>query len=122
MPEEIYSQLMKEISKGDYVFTGELEPEKAGNVNEPIAAAKDLIGLVTACNVTDNPQSFAYVSSLAASYKIEKETGMECVYQLRCSDRNRMALLSDVLGAATLGIKNILALAGDRSSIWTRPR
>jgi len=121
MPEEIYSQLMKEISKGDYVFTGELEPEKAGNVNEPIAAAKDLIGLVTACNVTDNPQSFAYVSSLAASYKIEKETGMECVYQLRCSDRNRMALLSDVLGAATLGIKNILALAGDHVALGDTP-
>jgi methylenetetrahydrofolate reductase (NADPH) len=121
MPEEIYSQLMKEISKGDYVFTGELEPEKAGNVNEPIAAARDLIGLVTACNVTDNPQSFAYVSSLAASYKIELETGMECVYQLRCSDRNRMALLSDVLGAGTLGIKNILALAGDHVALGDTP-
>ena len=121
MPEEIYSQLMKEISEGKYVFTGELEPEKAGNVNEPIAAAKDLIGLVTACNVTDNPQSFAYVSSLAAAYKIELETGMECVYQLRCSDRNRMALLSDVLGAATLGIKNILALAGDHVALGDTP-
>ncbi|MBN1763507.1 MAG: methylenetetrahydrofolate reductase [Methanomicrobia archaeon] len=121
MPEEIYSQLMKELSEGKYVFTGELEPEKAGNVNEPIAAARDLIGLVTACNVTDNPQSFAYVSSLAASYKIELETGMECVYQLRCSDRNRMALLSDVLGAGTLGIKNILALAGDHVALGDSP-
>ncbi len=121
MPGEIYSQLMKEISEGKYVFTGELEPKKAGNVNEPIAAAKDLIGLVTACNVTDNPQSFAYVSSLAAAYKIELETGMECVYQLRCSDRNRMALLSDVLGAGTLGIKNILALAGDHVALGDTP-
>jgi 5,10-methylenetetrahydrofolate reductase len=70
MPEEIYSQMMKELSERKYIFTGELEPEKAGNVNEPIAAARDLIGLVTACNVTDNPQSFAYVSSMAVSYKI----------------------------------------------------
>ena len=121
MPDEIYSQLMKEISEGRYVFTGELEPEKAGNVDEPIAAARDMIGLVTACNVTDNPQSFAYVSSLAAAYKIEKETGMECVYQLRCADRNRMALLSDILGAGTLGIKNILALAGDHVSLGDTP-
>lgn len=121
MAGEIYSQLMKEISEGNYVFTGELEPEKAGNVDEPIAAAKDMIGLVTACNVTDNPQSFAYVSSMAASYKIEKETGMECVYQLRCSDRNRMALLSDVLGAGTLGLKNILALAGDHVALGDTP-
>ncbi|MHC1623383.1 MAG: methylenetetrahydrofolate reductase [Candidatus Methanospirareceae archaeon] len=121
MPEEIYSQLMKELSEGKYVFTGELEPEKAGNVNEPIAAARDLIGLVTACNVTDNPQSFAYVNSMAASYKIQLETGMECVYQLRCSDRNRMALLSDVLGAGTLGLKNILALAGDHVALGDTP-
>ncbi|HUV80331.1 MAG TPA: methylenetetrahydrofolate reductase [Candidatus Bathyarchaeia archaeon] len=121
MADGIYSQMMKELSEGKYVFTGELEPEKAGNVNEPIAAAKDLIGLVTACNVTDNPQSFAYVNSMAASYKIELETGMECVYQLRCSDRNRMALLSDVLGAGTLGLKNILALAGDHVSLGDTP-
>ena len=80
MPDKIYSQLMKEVSEGRYVFTGELEPEKAGNVDEPIAAARDMIGLVTACKVTDNPQSFEYVSSIAAEYKIEKETGMECVY------------------------------------------
>jgi len=121
MPDGIYSQMMKELSEGKYVFTGELEPEKAGNVNEPIAAARDLIGLVTACNVTDNPQSFAYVNSMAASYKIELETGMECVYQLRCSDRNRMALLSDVLGAGTLGLKNILALAGDHVALGDTP-
>jgi len=121
MPEEIYSQMMKELSEGKYVFTGELEPEKAGNVNEPIAAARDLIGLVVACNVTDNPQSFAYVNSMAASYKIQAETGMECVYQLRCSDRNRMALLSDVLGAGTLGLKNILALAGDHVALGDTP-
>jgi methylenetetrahydrofolate reductase (NADPH) len=118
---EVYSQLMKELAEGKYVFTGELEPEKAGDVHEPIEAAKELLGLVTACNVTDNPQSFAYVSSLAASYKIEKETGMEIVYQLRCSDRNRMALLSDVLGASVLGIKNILALAGDHVSLGDTP-
>ena len=121
MPEEVYSQLMKELVEGKYVFTGELEPEKAGNVNEPIAAARDLVGLVTACNVTDNPQSFAYVNSMAASYKIQLETGMECVYQLRCSDRNRMALLSDVLGAGTLGLKNILALAGDHVALGDTP-
>ena len=114
---EVYSQLMKEITDGRFVFTGELEPHKAGDVNDPIQAAKELVGLVTACNVTDNPQSFAYVNSLAASYKIQAETGMECVYQLRCADRNRMALLSDILGAGTLGIKNILALAGDHVSL-----
>ena len=121
MAKETYSQMMKELSEGKYVFTGELEPEKAGNVDAPIKAAKEMMGLVSACNVTDNPQSFAYVSSLAAAYKIQLETGMECVYQLRCSDRNRMALLSDVLGAGTLGLKSILALAGDHVALGDTP-
>lgn len=121
MGDEVYSQMMKELKEGKYVFTGELEPEKAGDVDEPIKMAKELVGLVTACNVTDNPQSMAYVSSMAASYQIQKETGMECVYQLRCADRNRMALLSDVLGAGVLGLKNILALAGDHVSLGDTP-
>jgi 5,10-methylenetetrahydrofolate reductase len=112
---------MKELKEGKYVFTSELEPEKAGDVHEPIEMARELVGLVTACNVTDNPQSFAYVSSLAASYQIQKETGMECIYQLRCADKNRMALLSDVLGAGALGLKNILALAGDHVSLGDTP-
>jgi len=121
MTDEVYSDLMREFKEGKYVFTGELEPEKAGDVNEPIEMAKELKGLVVACNVTDNPQSFAYVNSMAASYLIQKEAGMECVYQLRCSDRNRMALLSDVLGAGALGLKNILALAGDHVSLGDTP-
>ncbi|MCW3133110.1 MAG: methylenetetrahydrofolate reductase [Methanophagales archaeon] len=112
---------MKELVEGKYVFTGELEPEKAGDVHEPIEMARDLKGLVVACNVTDNPQSFAYVNSMAASYLIQKETGMECIYQLRCADRNRMALLSDVLGAGALGLKNILALTGDHVSLGDTP-
>jgi len=58
---------------------------------------------------------------MAASYLIQKETGMECVYQLRCADRNRMALLSDVLGAGALGLKNILALTGDHVSLGDTP-
>ena len=121
MGDEVYSQLMKELKEGKYVFTGELEPEKAGDVEEPIKAARELVGLVTACNVTDNPQSFAYVSSLAASYKIQQETGMECIYQLRCADRNRNALLSDILGAGVLGLRNILALTGDHVALGDTP-
>jgi len=121
MGDEVYSDLMKELVEGKYVFTGELEPEKAGDVHEPIEMARDLKGLVVACNVTDNPQSFAYVNSMAASYLIQKETGMECIYQLRCADRNRMALLSDVLGAGALGLKNILALTGDHVSLGDTP-
>jgi 5,10-methylenetetrahydrofolate reductase len=119
MAEEVYSDFMKEIKEGRFVWTGELEPAK--DIGEAIEAASELKGLVTACNVTDNPQSFTAISSLAASYKIQEETGMECIYQLRCSDRNRMALCSDVMGAGILGLKNILTLTGDYVSLGVAP-
>jgi len=120
MAEEVYSDLMREIQSGRFVWTGELEPAK--DIGEAIEAASELKGLVTACNVTDNPQSFAAINSLAAAYKIQQETGMECIYQLRCADRNRLALCSDVMAAGVLGLKNILALTGDYVSLGDTPR
>ncbi len=113
----LYSNLMKEIRAKRFVFTGELEPEKTTDIGELYDGIKLLLNHVVACNVTDNPQSMAYLSSLVASHVIQRDTGMECVYQLRCSDRNRIALTSDLLGAGLLGIKNILALTGDHTSI-----
>ncbi|NVM53225.1 MAG: methylenetetrahydrofolate reductase [Candidatus Helarchaeota archaeon] len=117
MSNRIFSNLMHDIKLGKFVFTGELEPEKTTNLDELFKGVKLLLNHVVACNVTDNPQSMGYISSLVASYAVQKETGMEVIYQLRCSDRNRLALLSDLLGAGYLGIKNILALTGDHTSI-----
>ncbi len=108
-----FSNLMKMLQAGEFVFTGELEPEKSTDISDVLQEARELKKHVVACNVTDNPASFGYMSSLAASYLIQQETGVEVIYQLRCSDRNRLALFSDLLGAAAFGIKNILALTGD---------
>ena len=47
---------------------------------------------------------------------------MECIYQLRCADRNRLALCSDVMAAGILGLKNILALTGDYVSLGDAPK
>ena len=116
-----YSELMKEIQAGKFVLTGELEPVKTTDLTEVIEEAKSLKGQVVACNVTDNPASYASLSSLAASYLVQSQTGMEVVYQLRCSDRNRIALTSDLLGAAALGIKNVLALTGDHTILGDMP-
>ena len=122
MSEGTYSSLMGQLKSGQITFTGELEPEKTTNLDETIEAAKFLKDYVVACNVTDNPQSFGYLSSLAASYIIQREAGMEAIYQLTCRDRNRLALLSDLLGAASLGIKNVLALTGDHTTLGDTPQ
>ncbi|RJS71984.1 MAG: 5,10-methylenetetrahydrofolate reductase [Candidatus Syntrophoarchaeum sp. WYZ-LMO15] len=112
---------MRNIKEGKFVFTGELEPEKTTDLTELVESAKKLLGHCVACNVTDNPQSMAYMSSLVASYVVQRDAGMECVYQLRCSDRNSIALTSDLLGAGALGIKNVLALTGDHTTLGDYP-
>jgi 5,10-methylenetetrahydrofolate reductase len=116
------SNLMSELKFKKFIFTGELEPGKTTNLSHVLEAANKLRGYVIACNVTDNPQSFAYISSLVASYLVQKETGMEVIYQITCRDRNRIALFSDILGAGALGIKNVLALTGDYTTLGDTPQ
>ena len=118
---EAYSELMKQISEGKFVFTGELEPVKTTNLHEVLEGAKILKGHVVAINITDNPTSFGYMNALVPSYMIQKEVGVEAVYQMTTRDRNRLALLSDVLAAGALGIKNILVLTGDHTTVGDTP-
>lgn len=117
MSEMIFKE---KLGKG-FVFTGELEPGKITDFSAIIGEAKKLRRYVAACNVTDNPQANAYVSSLACSYLVQKEAEVEAIYQLTCRDRNRIALLSDLLGAAALGIRNVLAVTGDYTTLGDTP-
>ena len=118
-----FSDFMKKISSGEFTYTGELEPHKTTDLSEAIEWAKTLrkTGKITAANVTDNPKSTCTMSSLVASYIVQRETGLETIYQLRTADRNRLALVSDVLGAGALGLKNILALTGDHPMVGDTP-
>jgi len=119
---EAYSELMKQIKAGKFVFTGELEPVKSTNLHEVIEGAKVLKGHVVAVNITDNPTAFGYMNALVPSYLIQREAGVEAVYQMTTRDRNRLALISDVLAAGALGIKNILALTGDHTTVGDTPQ
>ncbi|MCK4424178.1 methylenetetrahydrofolate reductase C-terminal domain-containing protein [Candidatus Bathyarchaeota archaeon] len=119
---EAYSELMKQINEGRFVFTGELEPVKTTNLNEVIKGAKTLKGHVVAINITDNPTAFGYMNALVPSYMIQKEAGVEAIYQMTARDRNRLALFSDVLAAGALGIKNILVLTGDHTTVGDTPQ
>jgi methylenetetrahydrofolate reductase (NADPH) len=119
---EAYGELMKQINEGKFVFTGELEPVKTTSLDEVIEGARVLKDHVVAVNVTDNPTAFGYMNALVPSYMIQKEVGLEAVYQMTTRDRNRLALISDVLAAGALGIKNILALTGDHTTVGDTPQ
>ena len=114
--DRIFSNLMKTIKSGKFVITGELEPEKTSDITPTVKEALAMKDYVVAANVTDNPKATVCLSSLAGSYLTQKESGLEIVYQLTCRDQNRMGLGAAVLGAASLGLKNILALTGDHNA------
>jgi len=115
------SDLMYNLSRSIFTITGEIEPVKTTNIHEILQTARTLAGYVTAVNITDNPQGFAYMNGFYPSYLIQEEIGLEAIYQLTCRDRNRLGLLSDLLAAGAAGIRNVLALTGDHPSLGDNP-
>ncbi|MFW9969475.1 MAG: methylenetetrahydrofolate reductase [Candidatus Odinarchaeota archaeon] len=114
-----YSNLMKAIKDGKFVFTGELEPEKDYNIDHVLHSAEEMkkTGKIIAANVTDGPQGDAYTCSMVPSYLVQEKVGLEAVWQMTVRDRNRIALFGDVVGGAILGLKNILTLTGDHTAL-----
>ena len=104
------SNLAQKIENGDFIVTAEYLP-RAGT-HEP--ADRDIVdalsGGLCAVNVSDNPYGLA-MSSLAASIALSR-AGIEPVFQVVTRDRNRIAIQSDLLGAAYLGLKNVSCLSG----------
>ncbi len=105
--------LRQDLSSNKFIFTAELNPPKAANADILIARARPLKNLVSAINITDNSGASMKMASLAVSYLMQRETGIEAIWQMTCRDRNRLGLQSDLLGGWALGLRNILILSGD---------
>ncbi|MGE0200191.1 MAG: methylenetetrahydrofolate reductase [Candidatus Melainabacteria bacterium] len=101
------------LAAGDPVITLELSPPKGTDPGVVLRQARTLSGLVDAINVPDCQIAILKTSSMVTSHLIERETGIEAVWQLTCRDRNLIALQSDLLGGYALGLRNLLALTGD---------
>jgi methylenetetrahydrofolate reductase (NADPH) len=114
------SSLQAALEAGRFVATAEVCPPKGSDCSGFLARAAALKGIVDAVNVTDNQGANMRISPLAASALLLRE-GIEPVLQLTCRDRNRLALQSDLLGAAALGVTNVLALTGDHISGGDHP-
>jgi len=109
------SRLQQKLTQGDFVITAEICPPKGCDCSRFVHHAIALSATVDAINVTDNQGANMRISPLAASAML-LQAGVEPIFQLTCRDRNRLALQSELLGAAALGITNILALTGDHIS------
>ena len=106
------SRLEGILEKGEFAVTSECGPPRGVDPEVITKKGELLKGYVDAVNVTDNQTSVVRMSSFASCILL-KEIGFDPILQMVCRDRNRIALQSDILGAAALGINNILCLTGD---------
>ncbi|BCR04129.1 methylenetetrahydrofolate reductase [Desulfuromonas versatilis] len=113
------SKLQQQLDAGQFVVTAEIAPPKGSDPSEALAKARSFSG-VTAINVTDNQGANMRMSPLALAALLVRQ-GQEPVLQLTCRDRNRLALQSDLLGAAALGVENLLILSGDHARFGDHP-
>lgn len=105
---------------GQFAVTAELGPPKGADAEAVRRKVGILKGKVDAANVTDCQTAVVRLSSLGASV-IMTQMELEPVMQMTTRDRNRIALQSDLLGAAALGIKNLLCLTGDHPKFGNHP-
>ena len=108
------------FDRGEFVVTAEVAPPKGIHLGPMVEEAKRNLSGVTAVNVTDNQSSVMRASTLAACVAM-KNAGLTPIYQATCRDRNRMGLQADLLGAAAMGVENILCLTGDHPRMGDHP-
>lgn len=103
------------------MLTSEVGPEKGIHADKLLASAELIRNRVDAINVTDLQSAVMRLGSLTVSFFL-KQKGFEPIYQLTCRDRNRLALQSDLLSAAALGVRNILIATGDHPCLGDHPQ
>ena len=108
------------FDNGEFVVTAEVGPPKGIHLEHLVEEAKEYLKDLHAVNITDNQSSVMRTSTLATCVAL-KNAGLNPIYQATCRDRNRIALQSDLLGAAAMGIDNILCLTGDHTKMGDHP-
>lgn len=105
---------------GEFVVTAEMQTSDSADPASVIALADTLRGTVDAVNCTDNSAAHVHISPMAAA-RLLVEDGVEPLMQFVCRDRNRLALQADLLGAAALGVRNIVCMTGDDVAAGDHP-
>jgi 5,10-methylenetetrahydrofolate reductase len=114
------SNLQALAESGAFLVTAEIGPPKGADPEAVRKAARYMKGCVDAVNLTDNQTAVVRICSIASAVLVQQE-GVEAVVQMTVRDRNRIALQSDILGLAALGIKNVVCMSGDHPCNGNHP-
>jgi methionine synthase / methylenetetrahydrofolate reductase(NADPH) len=121
-PLAVRSKLGGDLAAGKFVALVEIVPPRGFNCQREVEAAAMLAQHgVEAINVPDSPRASARMSALSLCLQIQQQVGVESVLHYTCRDRNVLSIQSDLLGAASLGLKNILCLTGDPPKLGNYP-
>ncbi|MFC5863009.1 bifunctional homocysteine S-methyltransferase/methylenetetrahydrofolate reductase [Acidicapsa dinghuensis] len=116
------SRLGALIAQGTFVSLVEIVPPKGINCTKEIEGARLMASLgVHAINVPDSPRASARMSAQSLCIQIQQHTGIETVLHYTCRDRNVLSIQSDLLGASSIGLRNILCLTGDPPKLGNYP-
>jgi methylenetetrahydrofolate reductase (NADPH) len=115
------SRIEKILRSGQFTVTAECGPPRGADAEVIRKKCQLLKGNADAFNITDNQTSVVRMSSISAAVVMMQE-GLEPIMQMVCRDRNRIAIQSDVLGGAALGINNMLCLSGDHQKFGDHPQ
>ena len=117
------SRFSLKLAQGEFIHTVELVPPKGMEYDKLVAKTRQCQALgVDAINVPDGPRAMARMSALATALIIEQQVGLETILHYACRDRNLLGMQSDLLGAAGLGLRNILAVTGDPPKLGPYPQ
>lgn len=114
------SRLERVLRAGRFAVTAELDPPDSADPRKVYDAALVLSQVCDAINATDAAGAHCHMSSVAICALLTR-AGYEPVMQVSCRDRNRIAIQGDLLGAAAMGVHNILCLTGDDTSVGDQP-
>jgi methylenetetrahydrofolate reductase (NADPH) len=113
-----FSQALKD---NDFLVTVELEPPKGADLGLLQELAQEMSGRVDAVVLADNPRAEARMDPVMAAHKLLRHSGVEVILTLTCRDRNRLALTSQMLGAAAAGVDSLLIVSGDFVNLGDHP-
>jgi methionine synthase I (cobalamin-dependent)/5,10-methylenetetrahydrofolate reductase len=116
------SRVGERIANGEFVTMVEIVPPKGFDCSKELAGAALLADRgVHAINVPDSPRASARMSAQSLCVQIQQKIGIETILHYTCRDRNVLSIQSDLLGAASIGLKNILCLTGDPPKMGNYP-